>query len=211
MVSPSNELFDRLLARLQQPLPGRSAQRQFAPSLSYGRHFAPTPSGARQAAVVAMLVERNSRWYIPITRRTMDLADHAGQICLPGGMLRQHESTWTGAQRELHEEIGIDVRNVKCIGKLTPLYLYNSNFHVTPFLALHVGNPQYTTCPTEVAELIHLPLEKLVTASPVTRKLGAMDFTSPCIVHDEHHVWGATAMILGEVRELLAAEGKNIL
>lgn len=206
MRSPSNKLLRLLSAKLQQPLPGHAAQRQFAPCLSYGRHFAPAPSGARRAAVVAMLVKQDAQWYIPITRRTMYMPDHAGQICLPGGTLEQSESAWAGARRELHEEIGVNTSQVTFLSKLTPLYLYNSNFHVTPFLAWHDGPPRFDPCSTEVAELIHLPVATLLAASPKNRcqrRIGLMTFESPCIVQEKHRVWGATAMMLGEVRALL--------
>src|SRR2546429_189691 len=58
-------------------------------------------SGARAAAVVAVLYRREGALYIPFVARRQDLPTHPGQIGLPGGMVRTGESAWQAAARRV--------------------------------------------------------------------------------------------------------------
>ena len=40
-----------------------------------------------RAAVLVPLIERPEGWYVVLTLRAADLADHAGQISFPGGRI----------------------------------------------------------------------------------------------------------------------------
>src|ERR1700716_4690314 len=63
-------------------------------------------TGARQAAVVAVLYRREGALYMPFVARRADLPTHPGQVGLPGGGVEDGESAWEAAAREVEEEIG---------------------------------------------------------------------------------------------------------
>jgi 8-oxo-dGTP pyrophosphatase MutT (NUDIX family) len=198
-----------LAARLERPLPGRAAQREFEPELSYGRHYAPAPAETRAAAVIALLYPSDDGWLLPLIVRPQTMTDHAGQVSLPGGMIDQGESPASAATRELEEELGVDRHSVRIVGQLSPIYLFVSNFSVQAWVGFLGQRPRLTPNPHEVAELLETPLAHLVDKTNYgrhARDFNGLQFGVPHIRFKTHYVWGATAMILAEliamVREL---------
>jgi len=207
-LSPHTGEFDdrslpgRLAARLGQPRPVRDFQARFAPRLSYGRHRGPTPSTARPAAVMVLFYPRGDRWHIPLTLRPRHLHDHGGQISLPGGRLEEGESYREAACRELHEELGVPARDLEMIGHLSPTYVYASNFRVESIVAVVRARPRFRLEPLEVDEVIELPVGDLVNPAHYgvhEIRRGGLRFTAPHVACGEHRIWGATAVMLGEL------------
>ncbi len=62
--------------------------KHIGPKLAYGRHRGPIHPTTRTASVVALLFPQGDRWLIPLTVRSANLADHAGQVSLPGAALK---------------------------------------------------------------------------------------------------------------------------
>ena len=202
------DLPELLAARLSERLPGRSAQRRFSPALSYGRQFAPPSADSRPAAVLCVLYRHGERWMVPMTRRRDDLPDHPGQVCFPGGAVDRGESNRHAALRETHEELGIDPAEVRLVGRLTPIHIFVSNFSVAPFVACARPRPAMNPHPAEVAELLEVPLAHLVDPANRSRhtiRRGRLTFTAPCIQFQTHEIWGATAMILGELASVVGS------
>jgi 8-oxo-dGTP pyrophosphatase MutT (NUDIX family) len=185
----------------------RHARRRiFSPSLSYGRHFGPPLPTARAAAVMIVLEPRPNGWMIPLTVRPAHLPDHPGQICLPGGRLEDGETAQAAAEREFCEELGLTRFPAETLGALESLYVYNSDFYLTPFLAVTAAPLDYAPCADEVQAVLHLPLGCLVDQQyrcTEPRSRGSVCWNSPGIALDGHHVWGATAIVLGELAALL--------
>lgn len=199
-------LTDWLAERLKGTLPGRAAQARFEPELAYGRHFARPLADARQAAVVMLLYRQERRWHLPLTLRPATLSSHAGQIGLPGGVIEPGETSAQAAVRELQEELGIEPGRVELLGELSPLYVFVSNFLVHPWVARLDGPPQFVASPFEVAEILEVPLAHLLDPRQVGRyhrQARGVRFTAPTICFEDHCVWGATAMMLGELVVLL--------
>jgi len=195
------EFPSRLSARLQHPLPGRPAQSRFEPAMSYGRHFAPPPPGARKAAVMALLYPHDGAWHMPLTVRPTTMTDHAGQVSLPGGLIEPGESTSEAALRELAEELGVDDPRIELLGELSPLYLFVSNFQVTPWVGVLPERPKIVANEREVAEVLEVPLPYMIDPANIGRHARdhrGIEFSAPHIRFGGHHVWGATGMILGE-------------
>jgi len=192
--------------RLGQPLPGRPAQSRFEPELAYGRHFGPAPPDARPAAVVVLLYPHQGQWHVPLTIRPTTMATHAGQISLPGGRIETNESSESAVLRELHEELGVQPDGVRVLGQLSPLYLFNSNYLVEPWVAATSVRPDFVPQADEVAELLEVPLAELIDPeqfkSHRRRSLG-IGLWVPHIAWGPHRIWGATSMILGEFAAVL--------
>jgi 8-oxo-dGTP pyrophosphatase MutT (NUDIX family) len=202
-----NRLADRLA---QGNLPGRQAQARFEPELSFGRHAGPAPDNARQGAVMILLYRHEDHWHLPLTLRPETMKEHPGQISLPGGAVDGDETTYEASLRELDEELGVGAAGIEPIGQLSPLYVFGSNFLVTPWLAKIDTRPDFVANPAEVAEILELPLTQLLDV----RSYGSLDhqtsgitLKAPHIRLQNHRIWGATAMILGELTALLEEIG----
>jgi len=134
------------------------------------------------------------------------MADHGGQVSLPGGRANAGETAWRTACREFGEELGCSTETMQHIGELTPLYVFASRHFVTPVVAISTLRPSFMPNPDEVAELIFLPLRDLVMDQAIsigTLKRGTVEFDAPGFHIGGHFVWGATAMVLGQLRDLI--------
>lgn len=208
---PFQELKDSLTQNLLDPnlLASRDQMRSlFSPALSYGRHFGPPSADVRQAAVMIRLEPRDGLWTIPLTVRPDYLQDHPGQISLPGGRLEGRESHEQAAKREFEEELGVPEFCGDVIGELRPLFVFNSNYFVRPFVSLTRTSESYQPCQREVARLIHLPVSSLLNpsnhiASGFSR--GQVTWQARAIQHQDDLIWGATAILLGELAALLSS------
>ena len=150
-------------------------------------------------------------WYLPLTKRSHRLAAHAGQISLPGGSLEENEEDRDAALRELSEELGVSASECELLGRLSPIHVFVSNFRITPWLALAHGVPQLRPDPQEVEEILKVPIDHLIDErnhGSHSMSRGTIRFAVPHIEWKEHRIWGATAMILGELIELLRAVSK---
>jgi 8-oxo-dGTP pyrophosphatase MutT (NUDIX family) len=211
-----DDLPEKLAARLRRPLPGRLAQSKFEPELSYGRHFGPPHHDARAAAVLILLYPGEDGWYLPLTIRPVTMLTHAGQISFPGGRVEVGESSGDAVLRELEEELGVDRQQVRLLGQLSPLYLYASNFQVTPFVAVAERRPRFHPSSREVAELLEVPLAHLLSAAnrgTHARRQRGVAIEAPHFLWGRHRIWGATSMILGEltavIEEIQAADSDS--
>ena len=115
------------------------------------------------------------------------------------------------ALREAAEEIGLETVGVRVIGRLSALYIPVSNFALHPVVA--VSNQRQTLVPAaaEVAHILEIPLDDL--RDPQRLRLGRRwrgdeVMTVPYFELHGERVWGATAMVLGELLYLLAVRGE---
>ncbi len=215
-VSRLGESIARRLAS-QQPLP-RSTARM---SLAYGRHRGPAPVGTRRAAVVVALyrnphVAANDQWTIPLTLRPRTLQHHGGQISLPGGQIEPGEDVYAAALREFHEELGIPANVLHRCGELSSQYVFASANLVRPVVTIVQSPDQpWKPDPIEVEEVIELPLSVLIdqryrvrpirqiTVKNQGRDVGSLAMETPAIDFENHHIWGATALILDQLAQIL--------
>lgn len=189
-------LVDGLVRRLRQPV---APARRCAPPMAYGRHQGPARPDTRHASVLLLLYEDQGSWHLPLTRRQPHLAHHGGQICLPGGSVESGESSADAARREAAEELGVPVAANTLLGQLPPVYVFNSNFLVTPWIAVANQRPSFCINSDEVAELIALPIAVLQDQdrrSSVKVERGGLRFTAPSLRWQSHEIWGATRLIL---------------
>jgi 8-oxo-dGTP pyrophosphatase MutT (NUDIX family) len=206
-VALSAAWLESLAQRLTQPLPGRAGQRRFEPDLGFGRHFGPAPPDARPAAVMILLYPgEDGVWRVPLTVRPAEMTAHAGQISLPGGSIDPHETDEAAALRELFEELAVVPQDVTPLGRLTPLYIFGTNFLVLPWLAMCHRRPAFVANAAEVAELLEPSLAELCAPTAWgrhQREVRGIRAEVPHIQFGQHRVWGATAMILGELMTLV--------
>jgi 8-oxo-dGTP pyrophosphatase MutT (NUDIX family) len=214
----AEEQRDWLAEQLRQRLAAHdwtaASYQRFAPELSYGRHRGPAGPDARPAAVVALFYPSNGQWHLPLILRPASMSAHASQISLPGGGAEPGEAAEACALRELHEELGVDPARVRMLGALPPIYVYASNFFVRPFVALASERPPFRPDPREVAELLELPLPHLMDqrnyeTHAIVR--GHLSFEAPCITFQGRSIWGARALILGELLNVIVDHERSSL
>lgn len=183
---------------------GRQAQWLMSPN---PRPTAP-PQGmtAKQSAVLLLLYEANGELNFPLMRRAEYPGVHSGQISLPGGKQEEGESFEQTALREAHEEVGIHAADVQIVGELTALYVPPSNFEIHPVVGVINYKPDWTPDPTEVAQVIEVSISALFDDSLKGDEVvdrGGMRFTIRYYLINGHKVWGATAVMLGELETRL--------
>jgi 8-oxo-dGTP pyrophosphatase MutT (NUDIX family) len=174
----------------------------FAPELSYGRHTGPARSDARIAAVAIVLCWDRHEWSLPLTVRCATLTHHGGQVSLPGGLLEVGETPREAAQRELEEELGVRLE-LKWLGDLSPLFVFASNALVTPCLAAIDHWPEWQQSESEVECVLKLTLQELLDAKlgpPLEIERGPIRFLAPQLLVEGRSAWGATAVMLAELR-----------
>ena len=166
------------------------------------------PGEPRLGAVLMLLYEKERQIHLVLTRRRDDLQAHAGQISLPGGRRESREALQHTALRETREEVGVLPAAITVLGRLTPLYIYPSDFEVHPFVGWYDGVPAFRPQPAEVAEIIETPLAALFDEQTRREEMwewrdGALHV--PFYQIGEHKVWGATAMMLSDFVERVRA------
>jgi len=207
---PDISIIKLLEEQLTFPLPGKAAQYKLATKTRMPFKKKKTPKDVRLACVLCLLYPKNGKLHLPLIERVIAKNDkHSGQMSFPGGKLELTDVTkQAGALREANEEIGIISDDVKIIGELTPLYVPASNFQVFPFVGYLDYEPTFVPQETEVAEVVEVSLEKLIT--PQTLKYKSMQYTELYTVKDVPYfdvnnktVWGATGMMLSEFVEVI--------
>jgi 8-oxo-dGTP pyrophosphatase MutT (NUDIX family) len=165
--------------------------------------------GARPAAVVFVLYRQGGRWMVPFVRRRADLRDHPGQVALPGGGVQPGESAWDAAQREVQEEIGVQMGRLAPLGAGDPIYAAVSNFSVVPFVA-HLPDPilPFVHDERELDGVLAIPLERLLDDSAWLESADPWRFRY--LAHEESVVWGLTERIVAglapKLRQALAED-----
>ena len=119
----------------------------------------------REAAVLLLLEEcEDGEVNVIFERRAFGMKSQPGDICLPGGRVEE-ELPIDAALRECHEEIGIGREHIEVIGELD--YLVSPyGLTIYSFLGLRKGG-QFKVNPSEVEELIKIPLKYFLDNEPV--------------------------------------------
>ncbi|UMB61583.1 CoA pyrophosphatase [Lutibacter sp. A80] len=165
-------------------------------------------SNPRKAGVLAIFYpDTKGELHILLTLRASYKGVHSAQISFPGGKLDPKDSSLQHtALREAKEEVGIAEKDITIFKKMTEVYIPPSNFIVTPFLSYLDYTPKFTKN-YEVEALIEVKLSDLLSDSAVSSTIlstsYAKEINVPCFKLNNYIVWGATAMMLNEIKELI--------
>ena len=167
------------------------------------------PRGSRLAAALVLLYPIGRQAHLVLTRRTGTLGQHAGQVSLPGGAVDGDETVESAAMREAWEEIGLETADLRIIGRLSAVYIPVSNFALHPVVAVSDQRPTLVPAAAEVAHILEIPIDEL--RDPERLRLGQRwrgdeVITVPYFELCGERVWGATAMVLGELLHLLEGD-----
>lgn len=162
----------------------------------------------RIAAVMMLFYPKKERTHLVLIVRNSYKGVHSAQIAFPGGKYELEDENFAEtALRETHEEVGIHPDKIEILKPFTELYIPPSNFMVHPFLGISKEELVFLPQPSEVAGIIELPLSTFLSdAIVVDTNLStsyADSISVPAFKIEEHIVWGATAMMLSELKEVL--------
>ena len=172
-------------------------------------------------------------WVIPLTLRPQSLQHHGGQVCFPGGRVEPGENMSQAAFREFREELGVSLEVRQRCGELSPQYVYASDNLIHPVVAVIDPPKPWKPDPVEVDQVIVLPVARLTEAllagstecsgkrhlvkrhlvkSHLVKRRGVMTaagevdqlrFRAPAFECQGHLIWGATALILDQLAQIL--------
>ncbi len=173
------------------------------------RALSKKPSDFRKAGVMALFYPGPGQVaHLLFILRNAYPGVHSSQIGFPGGQQEQQDRDLLHtALRETEEEVGVPADQIRPIRPLSRLYIPPSNFEVSPFMGICAHRPRFRKQDSEVAELIEVPLADILCDSCLeTRRMTtsyAKDIEVPAFLLQGHVVWGATAMMLNEIKTLL--------
>ncbi|MEN9994133.1 MAG: hypothetical protein RL762_790 [Bacteroidota bacterium] len=199
---------DWLLRCFEKELPGEAAH---APYKRYRQQFETSNAEQprRAAAVAIHLYPQNSAWHFILIERSTYNGQHSGQMAFPGGKPEATDPHLEfTARRESLEEIGIPTDQGQHLKTLSKVWIPVSGFEVSPYVFLHEQAPLLQPDPREVQQIEVVALQDLLTDSSLISKDieipgGQVLEAHPCFLLNNKIVWGATALMLNEVRMLL--------
>ncbi|MBC8045579.1 MAG: CoA pyrophosphatase [Fimbriimonadaceae bacterium] len=202
------EFVNKLNYRIQQGLPGISAQQKMAPAI---REIKPYEENeypdAKKASVLILFYPHADDIYTVLMKRPDYDGVHSGQVSFPGGKVEttDKDPAYT-ALRETEEEVGIKMDAIQLMGKLSNIYIPPSNFFVFPYLGYLNYRPQFIPDKNEVAAIVETPIKIILDDSikgmqEIIRE--DIKFNAPYYLIQNQKVWGATAIIMSELEILL--------
>jgi 8-oxo-dGTP pyrophosphatase MutT (NUDIX family) len=200
-----SDVVAALEARAGQ-LPGAEAHLRMAPAPRFGWRPGYTPETARQAAGLIVVFPLNGEAAVLLTKRSAVLAQHSGQVSLPGGSVDTDETIEDAALREALEEVALDPKTVNVVGRLTPLHIAVSGFVLHPVVATSESRPVVSIASGEVDRIIEVSLAELADPArrrQTTRTRDGIEIDIPFFDVGGEQVWGATAMVLAELVMLI--------
>lgn len=190
-------------------LPGHTAHQRLAPdhrkpAMEYLRET----NDYRTAAVLALVApDDEGKACLVLIQRTGGSGVHADQVSFPGGKQEAGEELVDTAIREAMEEIGVNPKEIQIFGPLSPLYIPPSKFLVYPFLATVASKQDYLISEQEVVRVLEIPIAHFLMTDNL--KEGVFSSARGYHVHapyyhwEELKIWGATAMMISEIADLL--------
>lgn len=203
--------FSQQISKIENlPLPGIDSHYKMAP-MARVLEFKPEEikkRNPRKAGVIALFYPNTvgATQLLLILRKTYE-GVHSNQISFPGGKMENDDKDLLDtALRETHEEVGVHPKNVSIIKHLSQLYIPPSNFEVHPYIGLYNMDTPFKLQEDEVEAIVEVSLpdfmdDKKIIKEKITTSY-AQDWEVPAFKLNGYVVWGATAMMLSEVKEL---------
>ncbi|MGS4345009.1 NUDIX hydrolase [Myroides odoratus] len=168
----------------------------------------------RASAVMMLLYPKALETHVLLIERATYKGVHSGQVGFPGGKYEQEDvDLLHTALRETQEEVGIVDKDIQIIQPYTKIYIPPSNFFVQPYLGISQKELSFIPDAHEVANIIELPLAILMEdqlIQKVEMKTSYASWTEvPAFVYKDYTIWGATAMMLSELKETLKTAFKT--
>ena len=193
------------------PLPAQASQFKMSPPFREKliAKYRERMKTARKAGVMALFYpDVSDVTRIALILRKTYKGVHSAQIGFPGGKVEPADIDLKHtALRETFEEIGVPENTVQVLRQMTEVYIPPSNFYVQPFVGICDQTPQFFKQDEEVEAIVEVLLSDLLDETNVITKAVETSYNVeievPAFELNEHIVWGATAMMLSEIKDLL--------
>ena len=190
-------------------LGGLNSQFKLAPELRkrYSEEMILQRDPKRAAVMALFYPNEQQKTTFLLTERASYNGTHSAQVSFPGGKVDEEDNNLQEtALRETNEEIGIEINDIKVIRQLSDTYIPPSNFLVAPFMGYCENKPSFSPN-YEVANLIEVTLEDLLNDRNIVFKTMSTSYMKnievPSFKLNNYIVWGATAMMLSEIKDLI--------
>ena len=203
--------IEQLKQRLQQPLPGVTSHLKMAPvnRVQEFNNLSNIIPLAKNSAVLILLFPDNGKLKTVFIQRSVYDGVHSGQISFPGGKVETTDKDFEAtALRETFEEIGVKPKAIEIIGQLTDCFISPSNFLVKVFAGYTTQKPIFIPDKKEVQSILEVDMDEFYDSNNIAEK----EFYStsrktavfaPCYLVNGMEIWGATAMMLSELLDVL--------
>jgi 8-oxo-dGTP pyrophosphatase MutT (NUDIX family) len=204
-----NSFLTHISSLKAKPLGGIESQFKMAPDIRKELDFdSIIKPNAKSAAVLALFYpNQNGETHFLLTERASYNGTHSAQISFPGGKIEEQDTGMAHtALRETYEETAVPMHDVSIVKELTKTYIPPSNFWVSPFIGTIDYHPKFTAN-HEVSTLIEVKLKDVLDDASVVIKNMSTSYMErvdvPCFKLNNYIIWGATAMILSEIKDYL--------
>ena len=164
----------------------------------------------RKSSVLVALFEQDGETRIILTRRSLELKSHRGEVALPGGRNDEGESSTTTALREAHEEIGLEPNAVRVVGWLSPIVTLASGSAIQPIVGFLNERPEMFANPSEVERVFDIELSYLLEDENFAEERWRRESPRPGARADGTFgiyfykvpgevIWGATSRVITEL------------
>ena len=158
--------------------------------------FSSKIKSADAAVLIAITNEDNPK--VLLTRRSVYLSNHAGEVSFPGGKRDpQDTSNIVVALREAYEETALNPFDVQLLGDL-PMQKARNGMLVKPVVGLIPPEVELVAQPTEIDRIFFASLKQLmeVPAVPYEVRFAHQSLYFPSMRVENEIVWGLTARML---------------
>jgi len=204
--------FEQQISKIKDlPLPGEASQYKMAPEsrLEELQRINISQKNPRRAGVMALFYPTNNMGtnLLLILRKTYK-GVHSNQVAFPGGKEeKSDDGLLTTALRETYEEVGVAPNDITVIKEISEIFIPPSNFMVQPYIGLYRNPKPFVKQDAEVELILEVPVsdfldDTLVVSKKMTTSY-AVDIEVPAFKLNGYIVWGATAMMMNEIKELL--------
>ncbi|CAL2081248.1 CoA pyrophosphatase [Tenacibaculum dicentrarchi] len=203
-----SDLTNKITQLKNKPLGGLTSQFKLAPKLriKFPQELIESKNPKKAAVLALFYPDENNQTRFLLTLRATYKGKHSAQVSFPGGKIDKKDTNLKQtALRETFEEVGVSSEEIKIIRQITDTYIPPSNFLVTPFIGFTQEKPAFKAN-YEVANTIEVLMSDLLNDNNLTSKEMVTSYMKkeavPCFKLNDYIVWGATAMMLSEIKDL---------
>ena len=161
------------------------------------RHIDQT--GLKPSAVNILFLDKDNELHVFLTKRSVSVSHHKGQIAFPGGKFEKVDgSLLETAMRETFEEAGIERRAIEHIGRFDD-FITVTGYHVACFVGTMEYPYEYKPRYAEVDECFEIPMRIFINKEYSETESSAIADRVVTVYHYPYmgkDIWGLTARIL---------------